>query len=85
MQRAIIAACVLCGLVAACSTPAPPPEVRWAKPGAADAELEVDQQACMREAAGETAPAKRFDHIAKGSSFMRCMTEKGWRQVATDS
>ena len=85
MQRAIAAAFVLCGWLTACSTAPPPTEVRWAKEGAAASELEADQNACMREAAGATAPAKRFDHIAKGSSFMRCMTEKGWRQVAADS
>lgn len=85
MQRATIAAFVLCGVVAACSTPAPPPEVHWAKEGAAPAELEVDREACMRHAAGATAEAKRFDYVAKGSSFLRCMTEKGWRQVAADS
>ncbi len=85
MQRAIIAASVLCGLVAACSTPAPPPEVHWAKDGAGDAELEADISECTRRAAGATADARRFDHVAKGSSFMRCMTENGWRQVAADS
>jgi hypothetical protein len=69
----------------ACSIPAPPPEVHWERDGARDGELEADISACQQEAAGTRAESKRFEHVAKGSAFMRCMTDRGWRQVAGES
>jgi len=83
VRRAFLAIFVL-WLTAACATPAPPPEVRWVKQGAGEADLEIDREACFREAAGTTSEKKRVDHIAKGSAFLRCMTSRGWQQEAVE-
>ena len=71
--------------LSACSTPVAETEMRWAKDGASQSELDADLATCRQQAAGTSAESKRFDHIAKGSAFMGCMTERGWRQVAADS
>ena len=71
------------GVAAACSSP-PPPEAIWVKQGAGEAELATDEDACLREAADLQGAQKRFDHVARGSAFMRCMTARGWRQEASD-
>jgi hypothetical protein len=81
----LVLAASIAGLaLVACSTPAPEPEIRWARAGASAEELATERAACLEEATGATAANKRFDHIAKGSAFMRCMTERGWRQERAD-
>ena len=69
--------------LAACSNPSPP-AVKWHKDGASEQDLVADREACFDEAAQVRGETRRFDHIAKGSHFMRCMTERGWRQVPAD-
>ena len=69
----------------ACSAPPPPGEAKWVKDGAGEAELEADRNTCFQAAAGVKGESKRFDHIARGTAFARCMTDRGWRQVAADS
>ena len=89
MHRAMVAALALAGSIAgagivACSTPAPEPKARWARSGAGDRDLETDRVACLEEAARASAETKRFDHVAKGSAFMGCMSDRGWRQVPVE-
>lgn len=89
MHRAMVAALALVGSIAgiglvACSTPAPEPKARWTRTGAGDHDLETDRRACLEEAARTSAATKRFDHVAKGSAFMVCMTDRGWRQVPVE-
>jgi hypothetical protein len=59
--------------------------MRWEKQGATEAQLEADRRICLNQAAGTSAGNRRFDHVARGSAFMRCMQERGWRQVPADS
>ena len=65
----------------ACSTPSAP-EAVWVKEGASEEDLQAAQDACLQEAVDVHGDQRRFDHVARGSAFMRCMTERGWRQEA---
>lgn len=79
----VLAAVAVAAVFAACSNPAPP-AVKWHKDGATEEDLIADRNACFDEAAQVRGETRRFDHVARGSHFMRCMTERGWRQVPAD-
>lgn len=82
--------CLMAGLLvvlggASCATPSPGPEVGWENGANPDADLERDRAACLGAAAAAAPTTKRFDSVARGSRFMRCMNSRGWHQVAVDS
>lgn len=82
--------CLMTGLLVmlggvSCATPDPGPKVGWANGANPTADLEQDRAACLDDAAAAEPTAKRFDAVAKGSRFMRCMNGRGWHQVAVDS
>ena len=70
-------------VLGACTTPTEP-EMRWVRDGATEEDLARDQQDCLDEAVAARAQSKRWDHVARGSAFMTCMTSRGWRQEAVE-
>ena len=89
MGLRVNARCLLVAVVSSvamsCAHPAAPPEVEWVHEGPEAADLERDREACKQRAAGTGTVSKRFDPVARGSVFMRCMNARGWRQAASGS
>lgn len=71
--------------VISCATPSAPPEVVWTNEAMGDAGFEQDRDGCYQRAANTESNSGRFDSVARGTVFMRCMTERGWRQVPAGS
>ncbi len=75
---------VTASLVACASDP--PPDSRWQKAGASEAELERAREKCVETAAqapvGQT--RERFKAQGRGNAFLHCMWDDGWEQVAVD-
>jgi hypothetical protein len=75
---------VTASLVACASDP--PPDVRWQKAGASEAELERAREKCLEAAAqapvGQT--RERFKVQGRANAFLRCMQADGWEQVAVE-
>lgn len=71
--------------VISCATPAAPPEVAWTNEATGNAGFEQDRDGCHQSAADTESNSGRFDSVARGAVFMRCMTDRGWRQVPAGS
>jgi len=76
-----IAACLAALTLAlgACASPQPP--VRWVKDGASEEDLERVRAACTKRALAVQEPSRSYSSTARGAEFIRCMRERGWRQV----